>query len=301
MRKMENKILENEKKILQELFDLNKKIYKLYQKLINEPENSEKIIDYLNICFELEESYYDKLDNNRLDIYLNYIDVKFLKEIDDYNITISDFYELSLKKRIYARLEGMKEETILQALENNGYSLDSDYLKIIYSKILDEDFKSLYIYFINELTKDDNNKEFKRKLEKAKYLMCFLNPNLENIIINQDKTFVSSFLFKNIKNISDDNAKILVNTYINHYLMKYFELFLSIKDENFENRDIYFKSLLYIALIKTCYEMNDDIKINEKNVDNSKSKEILKKIKENKGSYDFIKLDVERHGYESSR
>ena len=177
MAKLKDKILENEKEIFQKLFDLNKKIYKLYQRLINEPENYKKIVDYITICREVEENLYNELDYERLNIYLRYIDVKFLKEITDYDITLADFYELAIKKRIYTRLKYKDEDSLLQLLEDNkDYYQDDVYQKILFAKMLDEDFKGLYVYFINELLKDKRSNRFKKKLEKAKYLMCFINP-----------------------------------------------------------------------------------------------------------------------------
>ena len=137
MAKLKDKILESEKEIFQKLFDLNKKIYKLYQRLINEPENYEKIVDYITICREVEENLYNELDYERLNIYLRYIDVKFLKEITDYDITLADFYELAIKKRIYTRLKYKDEDSLLQLLEDNkDYYQDDVYQKMRFCMLM---------------------------------------------------------------------------------------------------------------------------------------------------------------------
>lgn len=308
MAKLKDKILENEKEIFQKLFDLNKKIYKLYQRLINEPENYKKIVDYITICREVEENLYNELDYERLNIYLRYIDVKFLKEITDYDITLADFYELAIKKRIYTRLKYKDEDSLLQLLEDNkDYYQDDVYQKILFAKMLDEDFKGLYVYFINELLKDKRSNRFKKKLEKAKYLMCFINPILEeDLIINQCKTFVNCFSIASVTDISDEDTTKLVNIYIVHYLKKYFKLLLKIKNEEYQDKDTYFKALLYEALIKSCYEMNGNLVIREDEsikdiVGNERSKETIRRIIENKDSYDYYKLKPERYDHESSK
>ena len=55
------KLNENEKEVFQKLFDLNKKIYKLYENLINSKNQEEynKNKSYFVICLEIEDELYN--------------------------------------------------------------------------------------------------------------------------------------------------------------------------------------------------------------------------------------------------
>ena len=231
------KLNENEKEVFQKLFDLNKKIYKLYENLINSKnqEEYEKNKSYFTICLEMEEELYKKLDFSNIGNYVSYISNNFISKISDYDITISNFYEFSLQKRIYNKLILKGRDLDIQGIEIIDDIQEDDEknrASLILSTVLDEDFKNLYIFFLNDWIKKIRNQKIKRKLKKAMYLMYFLNPNLEKNFLENDKpnNYISSYFSKDILYITDDSFGKLMNIYETKYLKKYFNLLFNVKD-----------------------------------------------------------------------
>ena len=116
------KLNENEKEVFQKLFDLNKKIYKLYENLINSKNQEEynKNKSYFVICLEIEDELYKKLDFSNIINYVNYINNDFISKISDYDITISNFYEFALLKRTYNKLILKGRDIDIQYIESEN-------------------------------------------------------------------------------------------------------------------------------------------------------------------------------------
>ena len=304
------KLNENEKEVFQKLFDLNKKIYKLYENLINSKsqEEYEKNKSYFTICLEMEDELYKKLDFSNIGNYVNYINNNFISKISDYDITISNFYEFALLKRTYNKLILKGRDINIQGIEIIDDLQEDDEIKrvnLILSTVLDEDFKNLYIFFLNDWIKKIKNKEIKNKLKKAMYLMYFLNSNLEKNFLENDKpnAYISSYFSKDILNITDTCFEELINKYIHKYLKKFFNLLFNVKDSEYENKENAIKILLYDSLIKSCLEMCN-INLNYDSVkasNNDISIHMLEKIIKNRNTYGIVKLRTEGITYESSK
>ncbi len=304
------KLNENEKEVFQKLFDLNKKIYKLYENLINSKnqEEYEKNKSYFTICLEMEDELYKKLDFSNIGDYVSYISNNFISKISDYDITISNFYEFSLQKRIYNKLILKGRDLDIQCIEIIDDIQEDDEknrANLILSTVLDEDFKNLYIFFLNDWIKKIRNKKIKRKLKKAMYLMYFLNPNLEKNFLENDKpnNFISSYFSKDILYITDDSFKKLMNIYETKYLKKYFNLLFNVKDSEYDKEDNALKILLYNSLIKSCLEMHN-INLNYNRVktsENDISIHMFEDIIKNRNTYGIVKLRTEGITYESSK
>ena len=304
------KLNENEKEVFQKLFDLNKKIYKLYENLINSKsqEEYEKNKSYFTICLEMEQDLYKKLDFSNIGNYVNYISNNFISKISDYDITISNFYEFALLKRTYNKLILKGRDIDIQGIEIIDDLQEDDEknrVNLILSTVLDEDFKNLYIFFLNDWIKKLKNKEIKNKLKKSMYLMYFLNSNLEKNFLENDKpnTYISSYFSKDLLNITDTCFEELISKYIHKYLKKFFNLLFNVKDSEYENKDNALKILLYDSLIKSCLEMHN-INLNYDSVktsNNDISIHMLEKIIKNRNTYGIVKLRTEGITYESSK
>lgn len=304
------KLNENEKEVFQKLFDLNKKIYKLYENLINSKnqEEYEKNKSYFTICLEMEDELYKKLDFSNIGNYVSYISNNFISKISDYDITISNFYEFSLQKRIYNKLILKGRDLDIQCIEIIDDIQEDDEknrANLILSTVLDEDFKNLYIFFLNDWIKKIRNKKIKRKLKKAMYLMYFLNPNLEKNFLENDKpnNYISSYFSKDILYITDDSFGKLMNIYETKYLKKYFNLLFNVKDSEYDKEDNALKILLYNSLIKSCLEMHN-INLNYNRVktsENDISIHMFEDIIKNRNTYGIVKLRTEGITYESSK
>lgn len=304
------KLNENEKEVFQKLFDLNKKIYKLYKNLINSKNQEEykKTKSYFAICLEMEDELYKKLNFSNIRNYVSYIDNDFISEISDYDITISNFYEFALLKRTYNKLILKGRDINIQHIEiENDYQEEEEKnrVKLILSTVVDEDFKNLYIFFLNDWNKKIRNEKIKKKLKKAMYLMYFLNPNLEKDFLENDKpnNYISSYSSKDILNITDDCFEKLIFKYETKYLKKYFNLLFNVKNSEYDKEDNASKILLYDSLIKSCLEMNN-INLNydkAKTSNNDISIHMFENIIKNRNTYGIIKLKTEGITNESSK
>ena len=304
------KLNENEKEVFQKLFDLNKKIYKLYENLINSKNQEEynKNKSYFVICLEIEDELYKKLDFSNIINYVNYINNDFISKISDYDITISNFYEFALLKRTYNKLILKGRDIDIHYIESENdlqEELEKSRVNLIFSTVLDVDFKNLYIFFLNDWIKKLRNEKIKNKLKKAMYLMYFLNPNLEKDFLENDKpnNYISSYFSKDISNITDTSFKKLLSMYETKYLKKYFNLLFNIKDSEYDKEDNALKILLYDSLIKSCLEMHN-INLNydkAKTSDNDISIHMFENIIKNRNTYGIIKLKTEGITYESSK
>lgn len=299
-------LTKEEIEIFEKLITLNKKILKLYEQLVNKPDEYEKIIDYLSICLDLENDLYKKLDYSKTEYYLEYLNLDFFKNKFDYDIAISMDLDKASIKRIYTIIMTKENDDIIKNIENNDYSTEDVHNSLILARTIDEDFKRLFAFFLDDLIKQEPNEEFKVRLAKIKYLIYFLNPNLEKeLIFKEEKTFINTFLTADILNANLDDTKKLIITYIIRNLKKYLVLLINTKDEDYQDKDKYFNTLVYEALIKAWLEMSytkiNFSKYKDTDTNNEKSKNIIQKIVKNRNTYGIIKLRTERIKYESSK
>ena len=157
-------LTKEEIEIFEKLITLNKKTLKLYEQLINKPDEYEKIIDYLSICLELENDLYNKLDYSRTEYYLEYLNLDFFKNKFDYDIAISMDLDKASIKRIYTIIMTKENDDIIKNIENNDYSTEDVHNSLILARTIDEDFKRLFAFFLDDLIKQEPNEEFKIKL-----------------------------------------------------------------------------------------------------------------------------------------
>ena len=302
---MNNIITREERIIFQDIFNLNKKIAKLYNKLTNLEINQlidtleyKNIKKYISICQEVENELYQKLDCDKFPIYLDYLQKNLYDNISDYDVICSDFEDLILHKRIYNRISSMETSLIIEDIQKeNDNSLDSQRIMLV--NTIHEDFLNLFIFFLNDFINNPIFNKYKEDLIKAKYKVYFLNNQLEKMFLQNSTrdNIINCFSTADLLTIEQKELHHLVYIYINKYIKKYFPKLLEITDDMYKDDEKVRLSLLYQALIKSSLEISNlDFRIQEQDggISNRISKNILENIKDNRGSYHLIKLRSER-------
>ena len=209
-------------------------------------------------------------------------------------LVVHKFHELFLIKRIINILDVKETDLIIQDIKSYDNEFKTSYLTVFHS--IKEDFQTLFIYFLNEFINDDDNKIYKNRLIKAKYLICFLEPQLENKLINNDfnNNILISQSTADLLVINNTEYNQLVLSYVKSFMLVYINKLLNIKDYEYVEYNKRVNSLIYQVLIKSIYEMLN-FKISNIVYDNNRiSINILENIKNQKGSYKLIKLRSER-------
>ena len=302
---MNNVITREERIIFQDIFNLNKKIAKLYNKLTNLEINQlidtleyKNIKKYISICQEVENELYQKLDCDKFPIYLDYLQKNLYDNISDYDVICSDFEDLILHKRIYNRISSMETSLIIEDIQKeNDDTLDSQRIMLV--NTIHEDFLNLFIFFLNDFINNPIFNKYKEDLIKAKYKVYFLNNQLEKMFLQNSTrdNIINCFSTADLLTIEQKELHHLVYIYINKYIKKYFPKLLEITDDMYKDDEKVRLSLLYQALIKSSLEISNlDFRIQEQDggISNRISKNILENIKDNRGNYHLIKLRSER-------
>lgn len=302
---MNNIITREERIIFQDIFNLNKKIAKLYNKLTNLEINQlidtleyKNIKKYISICQEIENELYQKLDCDKFLIYLEYLQEDLYDNISDYDVICSDFEDLILHKRIYNRISSVETSLIIEDIQNeNDDTLDSQRIMLV--NTIHEDFLNLFIFFLNDFINNPIFNKYKEDLIKAKYKVYFLNNQLEKMFLQNSTqdNIINCFSTADLLTIEQKELHHLVYIYINKYIKKYFPNLLEITDDMYKDDEKVRLSLLYQALIKSSLEISNlDFRIHEQDgeISNIMSKNILENIKDNRGNYHLIKLRSER-------
>ena len=302
---MNNIITREERIIFQDIFNLNKKIAKLYNRLTNLEINQlidtleyKNIKKYISICQEVENELYQKLDCYKFPIYLDYLQKNLYDNISDYDVICSDFEDLILHKRIYNRISSIETSLIIEDIQKeNDDSLDSQRIMLV--NTIHEDFLNLFIFFLNDFINNPIFNKYKEDLIKAKYKVYFLNNQLEKMFLQNSTqdNIINCFSTADLLTIEQKELHHLVYIYINKYIKKYFPKLLEITDDMYKDDEKVRLSLLYQALIKSSLEISNlDFRIHEQDgeISNRMSKNILENIKDNRGSYHLIKLRSER-------
>ena len=302
---MNNIITREERIIFQDIFNLNKKIAKLYNKLTDLEINQlidtleyKNIKKYISICQEIENELYQKLDCDKFLIYLEYLQEDLYDNISDYDVICSDFEDLILHKRIYNCISSMETSLIIEDIQNeNDDSLDSQRIMLV--NTICEDFLNLFIFFLNDFINNPIFNQYKKDLIKAKYKVYFLNNQLEKMFLQNSTrdNIINCFSTAELLTIEQKELHHLVYIYINKYIKQYFPKLLEITDDMYKDDEKVRLSLLYQALIKSSLEISNlDFRIQEQDgeISNRISKNILENIKDNRGNYHLIKLRSER-------
>lgn len=189
---------------LQELITLSEKLLKIYDKLYNlEIKNKkdsleyQKNISYLNLLTELEDEIYPNLSNEDIEMYINLI-----KETNN-NITLSDFNVIInsknntyLLKRILNRLRLETKSRLITSFQLNNDSFTAN--QLLLNQFIYEDILNAFIFETNLFIPHTDIQEYKDALHMIKYIVSFLNKNIENKLKNNFNIPNRYYLISNI-------------------------------------------------------------------------------------------------------
>ena len=289
----------DEKKLIEEIIEINENLYYLYQKLYNlELKNQiysieyKKIISYIKMVKEeLELDVYSKL------MTLNYgkksAIFSFLKEKEQMlnNLRITNSILHNLKQHLSFDTVSDIFNKVFNEFEINE-DLKENVNNIIYScsqvyATLESDINNLTLFFLEEEIQKSNNKS---SLLKIKYDFIFAKKELEDEIINNDlkaPCFPNVFMCGQIYNLEQSFIKFFVDRHLSTLLDKEIEDLL---DENISNKRLIYKKSYIRSLftlmseeeIENCnYLFNEFIESKEyllKHPTNKEKEEIIKKL-----------------------
>ncbi len=243
---------------------------------------NQNLKDYQNLL-SLESEFLSKINSNSIPDYLKYLEgISDASILTDYELLV-DIEDLDLaKRRLYNQLLYLKEERIILNYQENYQGIEPSVpvdSKFYLYKFIKEDFLNIFILKLNELITNPKCYKYKNKLIEIKYLIIYLNPNL-NIQDNTNKLFLNSKSLSSILNIDNFYYK-----YLNNYLYKEFNnnikpsliSLLLTNNLDYQDDNYILRILINISLIKTYLVFKDD-----KNVDvNLKIHDIINLYNEN--------------------
>ena len=169
----------NEKKVLNKLYNITKSIKDLYFKLItlelNGKKNSEeykKILDYLSMTRELEEKYMNEIDD--CNKYLSYFE-KNMYGVNEMNAITEGNYLYLKEFRIIGKL-------LIYRDENNKN-------EAILNEAILKDVILMFIKNLDKCIKETTNKFLKEKLIYTIYSLIYSNKNIETDLLYYNFNF----------------------------------------------------------------------------------------------------------------
>jgi len=275
--------------LINKIIELTKKIYKIYNTLFELEINNQKEsnlysqnLNYLNMLLELEEELYKKIPINKIDSYLQYSDrANLFKNFSDFTLIINDFHDNYIYKRIYNRLHTIRKSYLIKIYQENTFNKTEPYFDLtnILYQTINEDMLNLFIYETNKLKLRINNTNYQNGFTMIKYIISFLNENIEkeyknNFTIN-NKQFICNRIISDTFDISEE-------VYLNTLNYCYYYHIIQKEIQNISKKDLYtsdyafenYRYLLQICFIKAfSYLIKDNIYLKSKihdiiNIDN---------------------------------
>lgn len=313
---MIKKLNSQDKELLHKLSEISKKILKIYNNLyyleINNQKNSleyEQNLEYLDICLELEQELYKKVNKEKIYDYIKHTDdTNLFETFSDYDTLLNDFCDLYFLKRVYNKLNNLALENLVELYQNSDIE-KNDYpsfdVSIFITNQIHDDIENLLIYLTTNLSKE--NKVYEQELIKIKYMISYFNPRIENNIKNsfenQNQVILLSKAISDTFDIDDKNYNKLLLSYFLKYIKIHINGLINIKDQDYQEHFQRLRSRIYENIIRAYLEMepsnidslyahiHDIINMNTKN---KTSVLLLKKIlKEAFSDKNIIKLRSE--------
>lgn len=270
-------ITEEEKKLVDTLVDVTTSLYKLYQKLANleiagkkDSKEYKETLEYIKLATETEEKIYSKLDfeYEKIIAILKYClsTYKNANFMDDIEPLITNKNALCVQRRIANILT--YKSLIIDSINNpDEYSdpyeeslmssLKSRYNRYKLYRLIDLDFNSLFIHYIDDLLKQSSYARFIPRFINMKYNVLFCDkymmeqqPTLD--FTPSSKLYIYTEAFANKHGINNEVYKKIKNSYNQQKLVIQIENLLSTKDYEFNER-ITAESLIRAAVIKAIY------------------------------------------------
>ena len=290
---------------LQKLITLSDKLLKIYDRLYNlEISNKKdsleykKNISYLYLLTELEDEIYPTLSNEDIEMYINLI-----KETNN-NITLSDFNVIInsknntyLLKRILNRLRLETKSRLITEFQHNNDLFTAD--QLLLNQFIYEDILNVFIFETNLSISNTNKEEYKLALTMIKYIVSFLNKNIENKLKNNfnipNKYCLISNIAANNYNIEERDYKKLIQRHYLEYINR--EIREIGKSDIYNSSYSYeeYKGILQRDLLKAYLALDRENillkkKICDKIMENNMEEDILEYLNPN-----IITLQAERY------
>ena len=219
---MEDNTLEY-KLSIEKILMISNKILVIYNNLynleINNQKNSldyNKNINYLDIVLELENNFYQKLNPKLISFYLHFLDPnRILKNLSDYHLIINDLNQIYPKKRIYNRLLEIQNNYLKEKYDDINYKEIS-----LLQRTLKEDINKLFLYY--EEKEFNNNSKFKDTFTMTKYILSYLNKDIENSLKDNFNDFNKLIL---LSKSTSDLLELDDDRYQN-YIVKFFIIYI---------------------------------------------------------------------------
>ncbi len=297
----------NDRELIFQIIEISKKIFKIYSNLIKLEQNKlkesqeyQKNLKYLEILKEIENELYKKINLDKLNYYLNYVDPNLFGTISNFDLLITDFMDLYPNRRVYNRLSNIQINWLIKDLQENKIDENNEDQDIMLSVAIEEDFNKLFLYFLNWFINNDIYKIYQNDLIRRKYLMQYLISNLEDDFLSKktmNKLYLLNETTADLFNLDHLDATLLKVNYYKKRIKKYIIKLLELEDQDYQNYNQVLNSLLYQALTKSIFEILNpkihDIIKNES--DNKISKSILEEIiQKRKMDTSIISLRSER-------
>lgn len=300
------KLTNEEKKLVEELVEINKNLYSLYEKLCNlELEKTlnsleyKKIIGYIKMVKEeLELEVYNKIVNlnpqKKSEIILHLKSIKNKTNLDILKSILRISNSFLYQNRHQSNFK-ILNDTFDKLCKNQNLNKElieglneSIYICGEFHKMLELDIDNLTLYLLEEEIKKENNNY--ASLIKIKYDLLFTKKELEDEIISNDLksySFPKIFVFGQMYNLNPNFIKLITDQYLSsilHETIKYI-LDTNISDKLLNYKKIYIRSLFLLMskeeLENENYLFNELIENKEylmNHPDNTKKEEIIKKL-----------------------
>ena len=219
---MEDNTLEY-KLSIKKILMISNKILVIYNNLYNLEINNQKNsldyhrnLNYLDIVLELENNFYQKLNPKLISFYLHFLDPnRILKNLSDYHLIINDLNQIYPKKRIYNRLLEIQNNYLKEKYDDINYKEIS-----LLQRTLKEDINKLFLYY--EEKEFNNNSNFKDTFTMTKYILSYLNKDIENSLKENFNDFNKLIL---LSKSTSDLLEIDEDRYQN-YIVKFFIIYI---------------------------------------------------------------------------
>ncbi len=272
---METKDIE----LLNKILDLSKKILKIYSilfkleiKHLKPSKVYSRYLNYLDVLLDLEDEYYKMIPIEKIDLYITYSDRgKTFITFSDYSLIINDFYDFYFAKRVYNHLKKIKDSYKISSYQKGFIKEDEffDQVKFIEAKIENEIAK-LFLYYIEQEKKSLKNNDYKNGLTSIKYILSFLNMDIEkeltpNFEIN-DNLYLTSQSLADLFGFLDHDYLRMLQGFFHRFLKRDIRSLmkrdLDSSDYSFENHRLRIgKALIqsYLTLDKNNIYLKDKI------------------------------------------
>lgn len=291
-----------DKDILLRIIKIEKTILKLYKKLydleINNLKDTKKYKELLNnlrLSILIEDDLFKNIDKQKLKKYLNNINCSYLlNTLSDFDFLFNKYEHLYIAKRLYERINYQEDDLL--------------------KNLIKEDNEIYFLDQIESLSK--YNREYIDKFKECKYILAFLNKNIELELLSNNFNINNSLVSKSyaiLNDIEKDDYDLTFCDYLSNNLYKYMMYFLEIKSLNNLDQNDIIKIIYYQVLIKSITVFADIGLLNSLLFDiydildkESVNKAIINRIKYILNNQDSIKneaniLIIERIKDESSK